>query len=122
MDELNDFKIRFLRIVQHKGRTGKQINNLDETSLYFRCQSQKTLAMMFESAATGYKKSEEKVTLMTCNNVTGNIKLKPVMLDKSTNHRTFKSINKYLFPASAWMNIEIFINFWKKKTHPGKLF
>lgn len=83
MDELNDFKIRFHRIIKRKGLTGEQIYNCDETGLYFRCLPQKTLAIMFESAAPGYKKSKERVTLMACSNVTGNHKLKLAMLGKS---------------------------------------
>ncbi len=59
-----------------------QVYNCDETGLYFRLLSRKTLASASEKSAPGMKASKDRVTLMACSNATGTHKLRLVIIGK----------------------------------------
>ena len=87
----------------------KNIFNVDETGLMWRCTPNKTL--IFENEMPkGLKKSKERLTIMLCCSSSGE-KLKPVVIGKSKNLRSFR--NKFL-PVeydgnkSSWMTSSLF--------------
>lgn len=87
----------------------KNIFNVDETGLMWRCTPNKTL--IFENEMPkGLKKSKERLTIMLCCSSSGE-KLKPVVIGKSKNPRSFR--NKFL-PVeydgnkSSWMTSSLF--------------
>ena len=79
----------------------------DETALYFRMLSDKTLAFSDDKGAGG-KKNKERVSILLCCNMSGSDKLKPFMIGKSAKPRCFKGIKvenlvKYAAQNAAWM-------------------
>jgi len=126
MNQLEKFKRRLLRMMIRHDLQAEQIYNADETGLYYRMLPDKTLASKEEKAAPGYKKSKDRVTLMACSNVTGDHKLKPVLIGKSKNPRVFSrnKIDKSTLPVwyenqkSAWMSAAIFEKWFKTEFVP----
>lgn len=74
----------------------------------------KTLASKNEAAASGYKKSKQRVTVSLCSNATGIHKLPLILISKSTKPRAFKNVNMKSLPVyyhssrTAWKNQELF--------------
>ena len=64
------------------GYDTEQLFNCDETGLQFRLLPHKTLAHAFEKRAKGRNKSENRVTISVCANVTRTTKL-PLLLVRS---------------------------------------
>ena len=109
---------RFVNI----GRYGlEQIFNCDESGLYHKLLPGKTFADHFEQSAHGRKTQKDKVTISACANASGDIKLPLVLIGKSKNPRCFKHINcdelpvVYYNQSNAWMNIEIFTDWFHRK-------
>lgn len=125
LTELETFKHRFHAMLAKKGLTGDQIYNCDETGLYYRMLPSKTLVAQEESSAPGYKKNKDRVTVMSCSNVTGSHKLDLVVIGKSKNPRAFKQLSNrstlpvyYTHQKSAWMNSTIFKTWFDEKFVP----
>lgn len=94
LEELNKFKRKPHKILTKDGYTGEQIYNCDESGLYYRSLPTKTLVAKEERSAPGYKISKDRVTLMACSHVTGDHKLKLLIIGKSKNPRAFKKIKQ----------------------------
>lgn len=92
-------------------RDAKDIFNVDETGLFFKCTPDKTLAFKGESCSGG-KHSKERITLLLGANMDGSEKLPLLMIGKSANPRCFKNVKtkpvEYESNNKAWMTGEIF--------------
>ena len=126
MEELQAFKRRLHAIIMKKNLVAEQIYNCDETGLNFRMLPSNTLASKSETSAPGYKKNKDRVTILPCSNVTGDHKLKLVVIGKSKNPRAFKKITKgsflpvsYKNQKSAWMNSTIFEEWFHNEFVPS---
>ncbi|XP_070551006.1 tigger transposable element-derived protein 6-like [Ptychodera flava] len=75
---------------------------MDETGLFFRCTTDKSLHVKGEDCSGG-KKSKERLTLMLCANMAGE-KEKPLIIGKSQNPRCFKNINPKTLPVDYYAN------------------
>ena len=111
--------------MEEKGLTAEQIYNADETGLLWKCLPDRTLVSCREKSAPGFKKSKDCLTVLGCTNATGTHKLKPVMIGKFAKPRCFKNVNMDALPViyksqrNAWMNSEIFAEWFKKDFVPA---
>jgi len=88
-----DYKNKFLDFVKKENLTADQIYNADETGLFYRMLPSKTLASKIEKDAKGYKKSKDRLTIMTCSNASGKHKFPLLLVGKAKNPRALKNIN-----------------------------
>ena len=114
-----------LRMIEEEGLHLEQVYNCDETGLYHRMLSDKTLAARSEKEGPGLKKQKERITLMACSNATGTHKLPLLFIGKSAKPRCFKHMNmsalpvKYYAQRSAWMDTEIFTHWYHNEFVPA---
>ena len=119
------FKKELQELLEREHLTLDQLFNCDETGLCFRMLPDKTLAARSEKDASAMKKQKERVTLMSCSNATGMLKLPLMVIGKSANPRCFKNINKAALPVlyraqkNAWMDSQIFSDWFHKDFVPS---
>ena len=69
-----------------------EIYNMDETGLFYRLQTSKTLHFKGSKCQVG-KQSKERLTVALTANMDGSDKLKPLVIGKFANPRCFKHVN-----------------------------
>ena len=108
-------------LLEEKGLTLSQVFNCDETGVYWKLMTNKTLVSSREKEEKGFKKPKDRVTLMACANASGSIKLPFVFIHKSLNPRCFKHLDKkdlpvdYYAQKNAWMDSTIFKKWFHEK-------
>ena len=95
------------------GYDTEQLFNCDKTGLQFHLLPHKTLAHAFEKRAKGRNKSKDRVTISACANVTGTIKLPPLLIGKAARPRCLTRMDEEFAcclqsPKNAWVNTAIF--------------
>ena len=106
MENYDEFKEK---IEQYKQ---KDIFNCDETALFYKCLTKKTLAMSDEKKTLA-KSSKERATLMLCCSLEGE-KIKPLIIGKSKKPRWIKNSKNvlqnidYKNSKKAWMTRYVF--------------
>ncbi|CAH0729636.1 unnamed protein product, partial [Brenthis ino] len=121
VDAANSFKDGFKKELDKNDYDLDFLYNADETGLYWKSLPSKSLASQRENSATGYKTSKERVTILVCANATGTHKIPLLLIGKSKNPRCFKNIRVpliYKNQKSAWMNSEIFIDWYDNSFIP----
>lgn len=105
----NAWKTSLLQMIED--RNAKDIFNVDETGLFYKCTPDKTLAFKGERCSGG-KHSKERVTILIGANMDGSEKLPLLMIGKSANPRCFKNVKTkpvtYESNKKAWMTSEMF--------------
>lgn len=100
-----------------EGYKPDDIFNADETGLFFKCLPDKTLAFKGEKCQGG-KRSKERITVMVAANMTGNEKLKLLVIGKSAKPRCFSGVKAlpvlYENNKRAWMTSSIFESWIEK--------
>ncbi|XP_035680164.1 tigger transposable element-derived protein 4-like [Branchiostoma floridae] len=95
-----------------EGYDARDIFNMDESGLYYRASTDKTLYAKGDDCSGG-KRSKDRVTIAYCANLLGE-KEKPIVIGKSKNPRCFKNVDKDNLPVhyynsrTAWMTGFIF--------------
>lgn len=84
------FVAEFNNFVTTENLLSEQIFNADESGLYWKCLPSKTLAFQKEKSVPGHKSSNERLTIMTCSNVTGSKKLRLVVIGKAKKPQSIK--------------------------------
>jgi hypothetical protein len=79
---------------------------MDESGLFSRDTSRKTLFVKGDDCAGG-KRSKERVTLALCASMTGE-KIKPLLIGKSRQPRCFKKIKPETLPVTYRYNKKTF--------------
>ena len=85
----------------------------------------KNSRLMSREIAPGLKKAKDRLTVLGCTNATGTHKLKPILIGKSAKPRCFKNVNMDALPVTyksqrnAWMNSEIFAEWFTKEFVPA---
>ena len=77
-------------IIINKQLTTEQIYNVDETTLFWRCLPQSSLASGNEYSIEGYKESKERITVLVCSNAAATHKCKLMIIGKSSHLRALK--------------------------------
>lgn len=110
--------------VRH-GYSPQQIYNADESGLFFKQLPKKSYVSKNEKSAPGYKMSKERLSILACSNVTGNHKLPLMVIGKSAKPRVLKNMDMnnlkvhYRSQKKAWMNSELFTEWFEEKFVPS---
>ena len=108
-DAANEWKKNIAQIIENT--QDKDIFNVDETGLFFKCTPAKTLAFKGEKCSGG-KHSKDRITLLVGANMDGTEKLPLLMIGKSRNPRCFKNVKtkpiEYRSNVKAWMTANLF--------------
>ncbi|UYV82433.1 hypothetical protein LAZ67_21002131 [Cordylochernes scorpioides] len=103
------WKNNLRELIQDKD--ARDVFNVDETGLFFKCTPDKTLAFKHEKCHGG-KLSKERVTLLVGANMDGSEKLPLLMIGKAANPRCFKNVKTkpvdYANSARAWITSYLF--------------
>ncbi|XP_043466354.1 tigger transposable element-derived protein 2-like [Leptopilina heterotoma] len=111
---VNDFKVKFQKIIDENGFTRDQVYNADETGLNYKALPTKTLAPICEKYAPGFKMQKQRITALVCANASGKNQIPLLLIGKSKRPRCFKGLNMNALPCTyaaqknAWMSQEIF--------------
>ena len=107
---VDDWKSRLPALYQ--GYAAKDIFNMDETGVFYRALPDRTLNVK-GSDCHGGKKSKERLTVVLCCSLTGEM-LTPLVIGKSANPRCFRNLSKDALPVTwksnkkAWMTSALF--------------
>ena len=122
---MEQFLQKMHKVIEEKNLICEQIYNADETGLLWKYLPQRNFVSFREKSASGFKKAKDCLTVLGCTNATGTHKLKPVLIGKSAKPRCFKHVNMDALPViyksqrNAWMNAEIFAEWFKKDFAPA---
>ena len=87
------------------------IFNADETGLFWKCLSDKTLSLKGDKCSGG-KRSKDRVTVLVCANMSGSEKLPLLVIGRFAKPRCFKNARsipvQYEANKKAWMVSELF--------------
>lgn len=120
----NEFAQTLLDTIRKEKFTPERIYNLDETGLNFKLLTEKALATLQESTATGLKTKKERITVAVCTNAARSHKLPLFVIGKSVKPRDFKNININTLPVyyrakkSAWMRSFLFEEWFSNEFVP----
>lgn len=96
-----------------KRYASRDIFNVDEFGLFFKLMPNKTFAVKGEKC-TGGKLSKDRVTVLIGGNADGTEKIKPLVIGKSRNPRSFSNMQslpcEYRNQDRAWMTGDLFIS------------
>ena len=101
-----------------KNYKASDIFNMDESGLFFRDTTRKTLFVKGEECAGG-KRAKERITVALCASMCGE-KIRPLVIGKSKQPRCFNKIRTetlpvdYYYNSKAWMNSSIMEDWLKK--------
>ena len=98
-DLVQPFKDNLSRIIEEEGLTVNLVYNCDETHLFWKALSTKTLASCKECKTPGYKDSKGRVTTLACANATGEHKLRLTIVGKAKNPRALKNVSRSVLPV-----------------------
>jgi len=124
-ENVEPFLQKLHKVIKEKNLIPKQIYNASKTGLLWKCLQQRTLVSCREKSAPGFKKAKDRLTVLGCTNATGTHKLKAVLTGKSAKPRCFRHANMEALPVifksqrNAWMNSEIFPEWFKKDFVPA---
>ena len=108
------YPARLKEIMEEGGYQPQQVFNMDETGLQWKKMPERTYIAKEDKVAPGFKAFKDRFTLLLGANLTGDCKLKPVMVYHSENPRALKGYNKKTLPVHwyysrfAWMTASIF--------------
>ena len=108
------YPVRLKEIMEEGGYRPEQVFNMDETGLQWKKMPERTYIAKEDKVSPGFKAFKDRFTLLLGANLTGDCKLKPVMVYHSENPRALKGYNKKTLPVhwysnkSAWMTATIF--------------
>lgn len=97
-----------------------QIFNAFETSLFWKKMPAQTYIAIEERKAPGMKRSKNCITLLLGSNISGDFKLKPLLIYNAENPRALKTVAKSKLPViwksnkKAWMTTEIFQDWFQE--------
>ena len=97
-EAVTSFKTQLQKIIDEE-LSLDQVYNCDETGLNYRMLLSKTLAAKQETFAPGYKKSNDRVTVVACSNATGEQKLLLMLIGKAAKPRASKNISVTALPV-----------------------
>ncbi|GFT74666.1 tigger transposable element-derived protein 1 [Trichonephila clavipes] len=77
------FPEKLAKIIEDGDYSADQVFNADETGLYWKRLPNRTYIAKDEKTASGHKESKDRVTLLLCNDASGDPMLKPLLINKS---------------------------------------
>ena len=113
-DAADSYSIYLRAINKEGGYKPQQIFNKDETGLHWKKMPDHTYITREEKSAPGFKSFKDSFILLLRANLTGDCKLKPVLVYHAKNPRAIKGYDKSSLPvhwyanSSGWMRGHIF--------------
>ncbi|XP_066260464.1 jerky protein homolog-like [Euwallacea similis] len=118
---IQPFKEKWMKTIKELDLSMEQIYNADESGLYWKMLPEKTYAATFEKSAPGRKPEKQRITFLACTNANGSHKIKPMIIGKAKNPRSFKHFDipvDYDCSKTAWMTSSIFLKWFHKRFVP----
>lgn len=118
---IESFKGTLLNKIKEFDLDMNQIYNADEAELYWKLLPDMTYAPSFEKRAPGRKTEKQLITFLACANASGLHKIKPLVIGKAENPRSFENFNcpvDYDCSKTACMTSTIFKNWFHKSFVP----
>lgn len=109
------FKIKLIDKMKSMQINEDQLYNADESGLNWKLLPDKTFVHAAEKTVPGRKLCKQRITFMLCANATGAHKVKPLVISKAKNPRSFKNASLLIYydnSPSSWMNTTIFKNWF----------
>lgn len=109
-----EFPKLLTEVIENENYRPQQVFNMDETGLYWKKMPDRSYIAKEEKTMPGYKASKDRLTLLLGGNVSGDYKIKPLLVYHSENPRALKNIAKESLPviwksnAKAWVTQSIF--------------
>ena len=106
-------------VIEEGGYKPQQIFNMDETGLQWKKMPERTYITKEEKSSPGFKAYKDRFTLLLGANLTGDCKLKPVLVYHAQNLRALKGYPKNSLPVcwysnkAGWMTEDIFQSYIK---------
>ena len=82
---------------------------MDETGLYWKRMPDQSYISKEEKFLSGYKAAKDRLTLLFCGNSSGDIKLKPLLVNHSENPRALENIAKGSLPVIWKSNPKVWV-------------
>nr|XP_031850389.1 tigger transposable element-derived protein 1-like [Nomia melanderi] len=104
----------FVASKEEQGYTAHQVFNANETGLWWKKMPNRTFISKKEKTASGFKVSEDRITLLLCSNASGDFMTKPLLVYRSLNPCALRGINKNTLPVywktnpRAWVTRDLF--------------
>ena len=93
-DSAEQHREKFRKTIEEGGFLSQQVFNCDETGLFWKRMPHRTYIMKEDTTLPGHKPMKDQLTLLFCANVSGDCKVKPLLVYHSENPRAFKTIRK----------------------------
>ncbi|XP_023231118.1 tigger transposable element-derived protein 1-like isoform X1 [Centruroides sculpturatus] len=93
------FQEYFPKIVEDGNYTADQVYNATETALYWKKMPGRTYISKNEKSASGFRVSEDNITLLLCSNASGDNVIKPMLINRSLNPQAMKGVDKSTLPV-----------------------
>ncbi|XP_065756244.1 tigger transposable element-derived protein 1-like [Phocoena phocoena] len=87
----------------------KQVFNVDETGLYWKRMPHQSYIRKEKKVLSGYKAAKDRLNLLFCGNASGDIKLKPLLVNHSENPRALENIVKDSLPVVWKSNPKVWV-------------
>ncbi|XP_066944573.1 tigger transposable element-derived protein 1-like [Macrobrachium rosenbergii] len=112
-----EFVKHFAKLIEAEGYVPQQVSNCDETGLFWRKILKRTYMMAEEKSMPGHKPMKDRLTLVLCASVSGDCKVKPLIVYHSENPRAFNTLkvtnenlqDMWRANPKAWVTRDIFV-------------
>nr|XP_045607905.1 tigger transposable element-derived protein 1-like [Procambarus clarkii] len=117
------FRAKFAAIINEEGYSPEQVFMVGETVHFWKHLPAKTFLMEEEKAASGFKASNEYMTLLFCSNAAGDFKLPPLLVYRSLCPHELENV--FSLPvvwranSKAWMTSAIFTDWYQHNFIPA---
>ncbi|XP_055617943.1 tigger transposable element-derived protein 1-like [Toxorhynchites rutilus septentrionalis] len=110
----NSFPPKLAKIIKEGAYHGDQVFNGDETGLFWKRMPSRTYITQQEQYASGFKAAKDRVTLLFCSNASGDLMLKPLLINRAMTPRSLKGADFNKLPVhwkantKAWVTKAVF--------------
>ncbi|XP_033329939.2 uncharacterized protein LOC117222387 isoform X3 [Megalopta genalis] len=121
----NKFKNEILELMETEKLTSDQIFNAVETGLYYKMMPKETTDLNFEHISPGFKRIKDRLTVLTCCNANGSLKMPLLVIGRYEKPRALKNLAPQLLPVTytseqnACMSTTIFERWFKEEFVPS---
>ncbi|UYV61472.1 TIGD1 [Cordylochernes scorpioides] len=114
VDAAQEYPANFAEIINDNSYTPDQVFIADESGLFWEKMPERTYVSKFYKSASGHKAAKDRITILFCNNASGDYIMKPLVVNKSKMPRAFKGVNINNLPVywrankKAWITAAMF--------------